>query len=121
MSTIEQLPPEIQERLARLQQLQNTLQSLVIQKQRIEMEQKETERALASLEEVSSETKVYKSIGSILVEKQKEKIVQELKERKDFLDMRLKVVSRQEGKTRERLTSLQQRLQKELSLTPAGP
>ena len=70
--------------------------------------------------------RIIKAVGEALSyahkeEKQKEKIVEELKDRKEFLEMRLKVVSRQEGKTRERLTNLQQRLQKELSLTQTGP
>lgn len=123
MSNVAQLPPDIQERLARLQQLQNTLQSLVLQKQRIDLERSETERALKTLEGVLPETKVYKSVGAILVEKKKDEIVEELKERKEFLEMRAKVLTKQEGKTRERLTSLQQTLQQELSrrMAPTGP
>lgn len=116
MSRVEQLTPETQERLARLQQLQSTLQSLVVQKQRLDLEQRETERALKTLEDVPSGTKVYKSVGAILVEKDKDEVVKELNERKEFLEMRSKVISKQEDKTRERLTGLQRRLQEELSL-----
>jgi len=120
MSNMSQLPPNVQDRIARLQQLQNTLQSLTLQKQRIDLELSETERALKTLEGVTSETKVYQSVGSILVEKQREELIKELGDRKDFLEMRAKVLARQEGKTRERMTSLQRTLQKELNL-PSGP
>ena len=122
MSSV-QLPPQIQERLARLQQLQNTLQSLVLQKQRLDLELSETERALKTLGEVTSETKVYKSVGAILVEKKRDELVKELNEHKEFLEMRSKVLARQENKTRARLTSLQKTLQKELNLQmgPSGP
>lgn len=122
MSSV-QLPPQIQERLARLQQLQNTLQSLVLQKQRLDLELSETERALKTLGEVTSETKVYKSVGAILVEKKRDKLIKELNEHKEFLEMRSKVIARQENKTRARLTSLQKTLQKELNLQmgPSGP
>ncbi len=118
-----QLPPNIQERLARLQQLQSTLQSLLLQKQRLDLELNETERALKTLEGVSSETKVYRSVGAILVEKKRDELVKELTERKEFLEMRSKVIEKQEKKTRERLTSLQRTLQKELSqgAAPGGP
>ena len=115
MSSVNQLPPNIQERLARLQQLQNTLQSLVLQKQRLDLEQSETERALKTLEATSSDRKMYKSEGAILVEKKKVEIVKELSERKEFLEMRSKVLTKQENKTRERLTGLQQTLQRELN------
>ena len=123
MSSVNQLPPDIQERLARLQQLQNTLQSLVLQKQRVDLELSETERALKTLEGVQSGTKVYKSVGAILVEKKKDELVNELSERKEFLEMRTKVLTKQEKKTRDRLTSLQRTLQKELNLRsgPGGP
>ena len=54
------------------------------------------------------------------MEKKKDDIVKELQERKEFLEMRSKVLAKQEGNTRERLTSLQESLQKELSLK-SGP
>ena len=115
MSTT-QLPPNIQEKLSRLQQLQNTMQQLVLQKQRLNLELTESERALKTLEDVPSDAKVYQSAGSILVEKKKEDVVKELEDRKEFLEMRSKVLVKQEGNTRERLTSLQESLQKELNL-----
>lgn len=116
MSNLSQLPPSIQEKLTRLQQLQNTMQQLVLQKQRLDLELNESERALKTLENISSDTKVYKSAGAILVEKKKDDVVKELTDRKEFLEMRSKVLAKQEGKTRERLTSLQETLQKELNL-----
>ncbi|MDH5791354.1 MAG: prefoldin subunit beta [Candidatus Bathyarchaeota archaeon] len=116
MSDFSQLPPSIQEKLTRLQQLQNTMQQLILQKQRLDLELSESERALKTLEDVSSDAKVYKSAGAILVEKKKDDVVRELKERREFLEMRSKVLVKQEGNTRERLTSLQESLQKELNL-----
>ena len=116
MSNVGQLPPNIQEKISRLQQLQNTLQQLILQKQRLDLERNESERALKTLDDVTSETKVYKSAGAILVEKDLDDVVKELKERLDFLEMRSKVLTKQEGNTRKRLTSIQESLQKELNL-----
>lgn len=115
MSNLTQLPPSIQEKLTRLQQLQSTMQQLIIQKQRLDLERNESDRALKTLENVSHDTKVYKSAGAILVEKKKEDVEKELKDRKDFLEMRAKVLAKQEGKTRERLNNLQETLQKEIN------
>jgi prefoldin beta subunit len=94
-----------------------------LQKQRLELEMSESDRALKTLEDVSSDAKVYKSAGAILVEKNKKNVVKELKDRKEFLEMRSKVLSKQEGNTRERLTKLQESLQKELNqqLGSVGP
>ncbi len=116
MSDISQLPPNVQERIARLQQLQNTMQQLLAQKQRLEAEKAETERALTVLNETAEGAKVYKSVGAVLVEKEKAVVVKELTERKDFLEMREKVLEKQEEKTKEKLQGLQETLQKELGL-----
>jgi prefoldin beta subunit len=111
-----QLPPNIQEKLNRLQQLQNTLQQLLLQKQRLDLERGESERALKLLDSVTTEKKVYKSAGAILVERSKPDVQKELKERLDFLEMRSKVLTKQENNTRERITQIQESLQQELKL-----
>ena len=116
MSGIGQLPPQVQERLQRLQNLQSTLQQLLVQKQRIEMEMMESDKALETLKDVTGDQKVYKSVGAVLVEKPRDDVVKELEERKEFLDMRMKVLVKQEDKTREKMTGLQETLQKELGL-----
>jgi len=116
MSGIGQLPPQVQERLQRLQSHQNTLQQLLQQKQRIEGELMESEKALETLKDVSSDQKVYKSVGAVLVEKTRDDVVEDLEERKDFLNMRMKVIKKQEDKTREKMTDIQEALQKELGL-----
>jgi prefoldin beta subunit len=116
MSSIGQLPPQVQERLQRLQNLQNTLQQLLVQKQRIEIEIMESDKALKTLKETTSESKVYKSVGAVLVEKPRDDVITELEDRREFLDMRMKVIVKQEDKTREKMTGLQETLQKELGL-----
>lgn len=109
-----ELPPQVQEELVRLQQLQQTLQAVVSQKQQLEMDMSETDRALAELEKVTGETPVYKSVGSILVKADKEALLSELKERKELLNTRVTVLGRQEERTRERLKDIQQKLQDKL-------
>jgi len=118
MSDISQLPPNVQERIGRLQQLQNMMQQLLAQKQRLESEQAENERALKTLEDTPESAKVYKSVGAVLVEREKAVVVKELTERKDFLEMRKKVLEKQEEKTKEKVQGLQETLQKELGIQP---
>ena len=91
------------------------LQQLVVQKQRLELELTESDRALKTLEETPNSAKVYKSAGAVLVEKDKDAVVKELTERKEFLDMRSKVLAKQETNTRERLNQLQESLQKDIN------
>ncbi len=116
MSNLGQLPPQVQERLQRLQNLQTTLQQLLVQKQQIEMEKIESEKALETLKDVAADSKVFKSVGAVLVERPKDDVEKELTERVEFLDMRLKVIVKQEDKTKEKMTGIQETLQKELGM-----
>jgi prefoldin beta subunit len=120
MSERTELPPQVQEELVRLQQLQQTLQAVVSQKQQLEMDMTETDRALTELEKVTGETPVYKSVGSILVKADRQVLLSELKERKELLNTRVTVLGRQEERTRERLKDIQQKLQEKLR-TPRAP
>jgi prefoldin beta subunit len=120
MSEGTELPPQVQEELLRLQQLQQTLQAVVSQKQQLEMDMTETDRALAELEKVTGETPVYKSVGSILVKADREALLSELKERKELLNTRVTVLGRQEERTRERIKDIQQKLQDRLR-APRAP
>ncbi len=115
MSTdISKLPPHVQERLLRLQQLQQTLQTVLAQKQQVELELTEIEQALSELSDIADDTTIYKSIGSLLVKAEKEKVTTDLKERKELLETRAKVLGKQEERLRGQLKDVQSKLQKDL-------
>lgn len=114
MSEMAELPPQVQERLLRLQQLQRNLQAILAQKQQVELELTETEQALTELENLNENTVIYKSIGSLLVKAQKAKVETELKERKELLDTRVQVLGKQEERLRSQLTQLQTKLKHDL-------
>jgi len=49
MSSNQQIPPMVQEQLAKLQQTQQNFQSIIMQKQQVESEKLETGKALEEL------------------------------------------------------------------------
>jgi len=119
---ISRLPPPVQERLLRLQQLQQTLQAVLTQKQQLELELTETEQALSELEKLTDDAVIYKSIGSLLVKSEKTKSTTELNERKDLLNMRIGVLGKQEERLRSQVKDLQVKLQRDLRpLAPPPP
>lgn len=119
---ISRLPPQVQQRLLRLQQLQQTLQAVLTQKQQLELELTETEQALSELEKVTDDAVIYKSIGSLLVRSEKAKVTTELNERKDLLNMRISVLGKQEERLRSQVKDLQVKLQRDLRpLAPPPP
>jgi len=118
---ISKLPPQVQQRLLRLQQLQQTLQAVLTQKQQLELELTETEQALDELEKLTDEAVIYKSIGSLLVKSQRTKITTELNERKDLLNMRIGVLGKQEERLRSQVKDLQTKLQQDLRPISPSP
>ena len=91
MSSGEQIPPWLQEQVSRLQQLQQNLQSITMQKQHLETEQLETERALETLKKASDADAVYKAAGSILIKSTKTGQISELEQKKELANTRLTV------------------------------
>jgi len=116
---ISKLPPQVQERLLRLQQLQQTLQSVLVQKQQVEIELTEIEQALGELEKMTDDAVMYKAIGTLLVKTEKAKTTIELDERKELLNTRATVLGKQEERLRTQLKDLQAKLQQDLS--PVSP
>ena len=115
MSTdISKLPPQIQQRLLRLQQLQQTLQGVMAQKQQLELQLTEVEHAESELAKMKGTAVIYKSIGALLVKSEKGKVTVELTERKELLKMRVDVLSKQEERLRTQVKDLQEKLQQDL-------
>ena len=111
---ISRLPPHVQERLLRLQQLQQTLQAVLTQKQQLELELTEVDQALSELEKLDDSTVIYKSIGSLLVKTERLKVISELTERKELLNTRITVLGKQEERLRGQVKDLQTKLQQDL-------
>jgi prefoldin beta subunit len=113
---ISRLPPQVQERLLRLQQLQ---QSVMAQKQQVEAEQSEVDQTLTEMQKTGDDAVIYKGIGSLLVKSDKAKITTELAERKELLTTRSTVLTRQEERLRAQVKEVQTKLQEDLN--PVAP
>lgn len=116
---ISKLPPQVQERLLRLQQLQQTLQSVLAQKQQVELEMSEIDQASTELQKLVDDAVVYKATGSLMIRAEKTKMIAELSERKDLLNTRVTILAKQEERLRSQLKELQTKLQQDLN--PVSP
>ena len=112
---ISKLPPQVQERLLRMQQLQQTLQSVLAQKQQVELELAEIGQASSEVEKLTEDAVIYKSAGSLMIRAEKTKIGAELNERKELLNTRVTVLTKQEERLRSQLKDLQTKLQQDLN------
>ncbi|HKU33276.1 MAG TPA: prefoldin subunit beta [Candidatus Nitrosotalea sp.] len=118
MSAGEQVPPWLQEQFGRLQQLQQNLQSIMMQKQHLETEQLETERALEALKKAAETDSVYKAAGSILVKSTKATLISELEEKKELANTRITVLTKQEARLKENLKEAETKIREMLRGPP---
>ena len=109
MST--EIPPWLREQLTRLEQTQQNFQAVLAQKQQIEAELAEVEKALTELKNAKDSDTVYKSSGPILVKKTKAAVVKDLEEKKELANARAVVLAKQE----KRMKAAHMRYVKEVS------
>jgi len=105
-----ELPPLLREQLARYDQTQQNLQAVLAQKQQVELELGETEKALEELKKANETEAVYKFAGNLLVKVKKEDVLKELGEKKELASTRKMVLAKQETRFRESLNDLQMKI-----------
>lgn len=113
-----ELPPLLREQLARYDQTQQNLQAVLAQKQQVELELSETEKALEELAKAPDSEAVYKFAGNLLVKVKKEDVVKELGEKKELANTRKMVLSKQESRFRETLKDLQVKIDDSVKARP---
>jgi len=113
------LPPQIKNQLAQLQQIQQQAQAIAVQKNQVEITLKETDLALEELEKVNADAVVYRAIGDLLIRTERDKTKESLKEKKDTLDLRMQTLARQEERAQKRFQQLQEQLKQAIG-TPAA-
>lgn len=103
MSAGQQIPPWLQEQLAKMQQSQQNLQSIMAQKQQLELENLETEKALEEIKKAGENDDVFKHAGSILIKSNKNDLIADLEEKKELAKTRTTVLSKQEEQVKQSL------------------
>ena len=114
MSAGQQMPPWLQEQIAKMQQSQQNLQSILMQKQQVEMENAESDRALEELKKAADNDQVFKYAGSILIKSDKKSLIDELEEKKELSKTKSTVLSKQEERLKTSLQEQEQKIQEML-------
>ncbi len=97
------MPPWLQEQLMKMQQSQQNLQSIMTQKQHLEIEKAETQKALEELRKITDDETVFKQAGTILIKSKKPELIDELEERIEMTKTRSTVLEKQETRLKETL------------------
>ncbi len=110
----EKIPPELESKLIRLQELQEQLRLLTIRRQQLELQLREIEHTLEQVEKLESNVEIYKTTGYIMFKVSKDRILEELKDRKETLELRIKVLRKQENSVRKQFEDLRKDISKSL-------
>ena len=114
----EEMSKQLQDQITRLQQMRMQLQMIMQQRQQVDLRLKEIEEALDELDKTDEKTSIYKSVGAILIKtKGKGEITKELKSNKESLELRKNTLDKQEGRTKEKLSELQSKVQNALNIS----
>jgi prefoldin beta subunit len=92
-----------------------TLSILISEKQRVQAELEEIKLALEELSKSDEQVVMYKEVGPLLIQTTKEKVMAELTEKRGLNDTRLKVLEKQESRTRTQISELQKQIQPAVS------
>lgn len=97
--------------VGQFQAYQQQLQSIILQKENIRLQKLEIEKALEELD-VTKDKNVYKIAGPIMIKKDVTDLKQELSEKKESLELRIKTLEKTEDRITNKLKEMQPILRK---------
>jgi prefoldin beta subunit len=117
MSSNQQIPPMVQEQLAKLQQTQQNFQSILMQKQQVESEKLETGKALEELKKTSDDELVFKHAGTIMIKSNKKDLIEELEEQVELAKTKASILVKQEERLKTTLKEQETKIQEMIQNT----
>lgn len=82
--------------------LQQQYQNVIVEIETLKLRDKEIEEVLEEIQKYEK-NEAYKLVGNILIKKNKDEIINELKDEKELIELRLKNLEKQKQKLEEKL------------------
>ena len=92
----------------------------MMQKQQVEIENVETERALEELKKTTSDDTVYKLAGPLLVKSNRDGLIKDLEEKKELSKTRVVVLGKQESRVKENLKEVESKINQMVQMSQSG-
>lgn len=106
---------ETKQSILEFQAYQQQLQSIVMQKENLKLQDLEIDKALEELQ-ASEQKTAFKITGTVMVSKPIDEIVNDLKETKEAITIRLKSYDKTEARITEKLKELQDKIKESMKL-----
>ncbi|MEM4366533.1 MAG: prefoldin subunit [Candidatus Anstonellales archaeon] len=100
----------VEEDIATFQEMEKRLQSTMMQKYQFQLQLNEINLAMDELKEYEGKS-VFKMVGPVMIEKDKEKALEELESTKKFVEAKLKVLHEDEEKMKSTLQRLYKKIE----------
>jgi len=107
---VQDIPPAVQEKLRQLEMMGQQLELMRSQIDQLSAALMDVERATKALEPLDVNEEVYKSIGRVLVKAPAGKVLEELKDRKETIDLRKTTLEKQESRLKRQFEEKKQSL-----------
>ena len=106
-----ELSKETEQKIEQLQLFEQSLQSMLMQKQQFQSQLAEINSALGELEKTEE---AYKIVGNIMVSSKKEDLKEYLGSKKEIIELRIKTLEKQENHTKEKAKKLQEEVAEQI-------
>ena len=112
---VERLPPEVEAKYTKYLKLRETLNSVEVQKSRVELELAEVTKVKEEVERLPDDAEIFVLKGFVLVKKSKEEVLKELSKQKEDLEVKLLSLKSHEESLRKEVERLERELKSLLS------
>ena len=102
---------DVQEKIAKLQGLEQNLQNFLMQRQQFQTQLMEIDSALDEIEKTDN---AYKIVGNIMVKTGKEDLKKDLIQKKELMEIRITSLEKQESQLQEKAQELKDEVMKNL-------
>jgi len=109
-SSINEIDVRLRERREAYEQKRNYLNSIVLRIEQLKAELKEIEDTISELEKLPPSSKVFKTVGTIIIETTVENVLFDLKKRVDELNIWIQRLSRERSKVSKELLKISSEL-----------
>ena len=110
----QELPENVRSDIKRYQDITEKLRLVLLNKQQVQIQLTEVNNALEELNKTEENVTVFKIVGNLMINKKKNEILNELNEKKDTLEIRLKSLEKQEKLLKDQLKDLESKIYKKL-------
>ncbi len=111
----QRLPPEIQQAIIEFENIRNMLAKVETELRLTESELLEIDEVIANIKDLPDDVELYKSVGHILIKKDRESLMKELEERKELLQLKQQKYRNQLEQLRKQFSESEKRLRELLA------